>query len=113
MPRERLGGAWPSAESSVSARPPLLETVETVEAPQPPGRMAARQRAKDAAFPRRSRGERAFPHGKGLERFSEFRTQPQVFTQSVGLCSCRVDCVCLLLCFFPRYRIDLPGRILQ
>ena len=71
--------------SSVSARPPLLETVETVEAPQPPGRMAARQRAKDAAFPRRSRGERAFPHGKGLERFSEFRTQPQVFTQSVWL----------------------------
>ena len=61
VPRERLGGPWPSAERSMPARPPLLETVETVEAPQPPGRMAARQRAKDAAFPRRSRGERAFP----------------------------------------------------
>ena len=68
--RERLGGGWPSAEACVPARPPLLETVETVEAPQPPGRMAARQRAKDAAFPRRSRGERAFPHGKGLQRLS-------------------------------------------
>ena len=72
VPRERLGGAWPSAESSVSARPPLLETVETVEAPQPPGRMAARQRAKDAGIPRRSPGERASPHGKGLQRWLSF-----------------------------------------
>ena len=32
------------------ARPPLLETVETVEAPQPPGRMAPRKHANDAAF---------------------------------------------------------------
>ena len=70
VPRERLGGALPSAERSMPARPPLLETVETVEAPQPPGRMAARQRAKDAAFPRRSRGERAFPAWKGLQRYS-------------------------------------------
>ena len=69
VPRERLGGALPSAEICVPARPPLLETVETVEAPQPPGRMAARQRAKDAAFPSRSRGERAFPHGKGFNAF--------------------------------------------
>ena len=79
-PRERLGGAWPSAKSSVPARPPLLQTVETVEAPQPPGRMAARQRAKDAAFPSRSRGERAFPAWKGLlstlSSF-DFRTEPQ------------------------------------
>ena len=67
LPRERLGGALPSAEACVPARPPLLETVETVEAPQPPGRMAARQRAKDAAFPRRSPGERASPHGKGFK----------------------------------------------
>ena len=70
--RERLGGGWPSAEACVPARPPLLETVETVEAPQPPGRMAARQRAKDAAFPRRSPGERASPHGKGLQRWLSF-----------------------------------------
>ena len=62
VPRERLGGAWPSAESSVPARSPLLETVETVAAPQLPGRMALRQHAKDAAFPRRSRGERAISH---------------------------------------------------
>ena len=40
------------------------------KAPQPPGRMAARQRAKDAAFPRRSRGERAFPHGRGRVLFT-------------------------------------------
>ena len=50
VPRERLGGALPSAERSMPARPPLLETVETVEAPQPPGRMALRQHANDAAF---------------------------------------------------------------
>ena len=56
LPHERLVGGWPSAKSSVSARPPLLETVETVEAPQPPGRMPLRQHANDAAFPSRSRG---------------------------------------------------------
>ena len=65
VPRERLGGAWPSAERSMPARPPLLETVETVEAPQPPGRMALRQHANGAAFPSRSRGERALLHGRG------------------------------------------------
>ena len=48
------------------ARPPMLETVETVEATQLPGRMAPRQHANDAAFRLRSRGERAFPHGKGF-----------------------------------------------
>ena len=58
--RERLGGGWPSAEACVPARSPLLETVEAVEATQLPGRMAPRQHAKDAAFPLRSRGERAF-----------------------------------------------------
>ena len=63
--RERLGGALPSAESSVPARPPLLDTVENVEAPQPPGRMALRQHANGAAFPSRSRGERALLHGRG------------------------------------------------
>ena len=42
------------------ARSPLLETVEAVEATQLPGQMAPRQHAKDAAFPLRSRGERAF-----------------------------------------------------
>ena len=31
VPRERLGGPWPSAERSMPARPPLLETVETVD----------------------------------------------------------------------------------
>ena len=61
-PAERLGGALPSAEASVPARSPLLETVEAVEATQLPGRMAPRQHAKDAAFPHRSRGERAFLH---------------------------------------------------
>ena len=65
VPRERLGGALPSAERSMPARPPLLETVETVEAPQPPGRMALRQHANGAAFPSRSRGERALLHGRG------------------------------------------------
>ena len=44
----------------VPARSPLLETVEAVEATQLPGQMAPRQHAKDAAFPLRSRGERAF-----------------------------------------------------
>ena len=62
VPRERLGGALPSAEACVPARPPLLETVEAVEATQLPGRMAPRQHAKDAAYPHRSRGERAFLH---------------------------------------------------
>ena len=59
-PAARLGGALPSAEASVPARSPLLETVEAVEAPQLPGQMAPRKHAKDAAFPLRSRGERAF-----------------------------------------------------
>ena len=56
--------ALPSAEICVTARPPLLETLETVEAPQLPGRMALRQHAQLAALPTRSLGERAFPHGK-------------------------------------------------
>ena len=50
----------PSAEACVPDRSPLLETVEAVEATQLPGRMAPRKHAKDAAFPLRSRGERAF-----------------------------------------------------
>ena len=66
----------PSAEICVTARPPRLETLETVEAPQLPGRMALRQHAQLAALPTRSLGERAFPHGKdpfysrqGLQQF--------------------------------------------
>ena len=88
--RERLGGGWPSAEACVPARPPLLETVEAVEAPQPPGRMPLRQHAKYAALPHRSRGERAFPHGKdpfysrqGLQQFLQlFR---DVYRYTAGL----------------------------
>ena len=60
----------------MTARPPRLETLETVEAPQLPGRMALRQHAQLAALPTRSLGERAFPHGKdpfysrqGLQQF--------------------------------------------
>ena len=66
----------PSAEICVTARPPRLETLETVEAPQLPGRMALRQQAQLAALPTRSLGGRAFPNGKdpfysrqGLQQF--------------------------------------------
>ena len=62
------------------ARPPLLETVETVEAPQPPGRMALRQHANGAAFPSRSRGERALLHGRGE---ASLTLKWQVFSHSV------------------------------
>ena len=61
------------------ARPPLLETVEAVEAPQLPGRMALQQRAKDAAFPSRSRGERAAQHGRGvIEQVYFSFTEPRI-----------------------------------
>ena len=64
VPRERLGGALPSAEICVPARPPLLETVETVEAPQPPGRMALRQHTNDAAFAMLLAGPTGFKGGE-------------------------------------------------
>ena len=55
------------------ARSPLLETVETVEAPQPPGRMPLRQHANDAAFAMSLAGPTGLKRGEASNALARFR----------------------------------------